>query len=264
MRLYLEGKFMAKLKPMYDKEGDVPLEFKGAFTESEGKYIFSGGEIEFYSETDKQGFETAKGHIKTELASSKEAFRQSELKVNEAVSKNEILELQLKDGADPAKMQELVDTKVKAGLVILAEENEALKGINSDFQNKIYSGDKNVVVDGMSKLFSDNVTKESSFILGHVMERQADDTYLTNGGFGIDAGLNQEQAAAKLIELNPTWVKPNTPANQGGGSGGNASSGMARFNELKTKVDAGGASRKETNEYIQVAETVANEAKNGE
>jgi len=259
--MFLQRVCMAKLQAEYGSEADVPQEFKGAFTEKDGKYVFTGGEVEFYNEADKQGFETAKGHIKTELATAKEAQKLAETKAMEAVSKNEVLELQIKDGADPAKLQELVETKVKVATEMLTKENDELKGINSDFQNKIHSGDKKGFINDVRSSFSDSIQNEAGAILDNLFERQEDNTYLTKEYFGLQAGLNKEQAIAELTKQNAHWGKQNTPSHGGGSEGSNVNTDdRSKFDTLLKKQQGGEVlNRQESVELSTLANNLKNE-----
>ena len=248
------------LKGVYESAGDVPQEFKEAFTEQDGKFVLTG-KIEIKTNSEYDEVLKAKQAGFDQLHQAKEELKQAETKASEAVSKSEVLELQIKDGADPAKLQELVETKVKVATEMLTKENEELKGLNSDFQNKIHSSDKQSFINDIKGNFSDNIQNEASAILENLFERKEDGSYLTKEYFGVQAGLNKEQAIAELTKQNTRWAKQNSTSH-GDGSDGNGAdlSNRGKFETLLKKQQGGETlNRQESVELSSLANQLKNE-----
>lgn len=211
-----------KIKYSYDSVADVPQMFKDSYTEQDGKFVLTG-EIDVKTQEDIDKVLGAKQHIDKELGEVKEQLKLSQKEALESKSKVEVLELQIKDGADPAKLQELVETKVKVATEELTKQLAERDERIGDFQNKIYGAEKEKMINGIVGNFSDSVKDEANFILNNIFERQEDGTFLTKNAFGLDAGLNSEQVVSKLTQIRPHWGKQNTPSNQGGATGGDGS-----------------------------------------
>lgn len=248
------------VKSSYDSVEDVPQEFKDSFSEVDGKYVFNG-QIDVKTQADVDKVLGAKQHIDKELSEVKEKLKAESQKALEATSKIEVLELQIKDGADPAKLQELVDTKVKVATEELTKQLAEANEKNSEFQNKIFSGEKAEFVNGIIGNFSDTVKDDAKFILNQIFERQADNTYLTKEGLGLEAGLNAEQATAKLLETRTHWQKQNTGGQGTGAQGTSATDDRAKFNELLKKQQSGETLNRQ--EAVELS-TIANQLKNEE
>ena len=86
---------MPKLQASYDSMSDVPSEFHGAYTEQEGKAVFTGGDFEFKSEADVTAMKTAKDRANTELSEMKEKYKAAQTLADDFKSKTEVLELLL-------------------------------------------------------------------------------------------------------------------------------------------------------------------------
>jgi len=247
------------IKSSYDSAEGVPQEFKDSFKEVEGKFVFSGS-IDVKTQEDVDKVLGAKKHIDTELSEVKELLKAEKQGKLEIQSKLEVVELQLKDGADPAKLQELVETKVKVATeqltTQLAERDEQITG----FQNTIHGNEKNEFINGFKSEFSETVGKEISLIGGNLFERQADNSYLTveNKTLGIEAGLNREQAVAKLNVSMPSWQKQ-TGSDHAHGANGAPMDNRAKFNDLLKKQQGGETLNRQ--ESIELS-TLANEMKN--
>jgi hypothetical protein len=209
-----------KLKYSYDSVGEVPQEFKDFYTEQEGKFILTG-EIDVEPQAKFDELKTLKKNVFDENHSLKEQLSTSQKEALESKSRVEVLELQIKDGADPAKLQELVDTKVKVATEELTKQLSDKDGKIAEFQNAVYGAEKDKLIGSIVDNFSDSVKDEASFILGNIFERQEDGTFLTKNSFGLDAGLNSEQVISKLTELRPHWQKRNVSGGATGSTGGN-------------------------------------------
>jgi len=249
-----------KISNSYDKAGDVPQEFKESFTEIEGKYVLTSP-IEVKTSAEFEELKKTKQHAFDEMHQVKEQLKAESQKALEAVSRNEVLELQIKDGADPAKLQELVDTKIKVATEELTKQLTEANEKNTSFQNTIYGAEKEKIVNGIVGSFSENVKDEASYILKDIFERAEDGSYVTKSAFGLDAGLSAEQATAKLTELRPAWMKQNTGGQATGAQGTGAMDDRARFNELLKKQQSGETLNRQ--EAVELS-TIANQLKNEE
>ena len=249
-----------KISKSYDSQSDVPAMFKEAYTEQDGKFVLTG-DIEVKTQEDVDKVLGAKKHIDAELTTVKEQLKAESQKALEAVSRNEVLELQIKDGADPAKLQELVDTKIKVATEELTKQLTEANEKNTSFQNTIYGAEKEKIVNGIVGSFSENVKDEASYILKDIFERAEDGSYVTKSAFGLDAGLSAEQATAKLTELRPAWMKQNTGGQGTGAQGAGATDDRAKFNELLKKRQSGETLNRQ--EAVELS-TIANQLKNEE
>ncbi len=247
------------VKSSYDSAGDVPQEFKDSFKEVDGKFVFNG-QIDVKTQEDVDKVLGAKKHIDTELSEVKELLKAEKQGKVELQNKLEVVELKLESGAETEGIQELVAKKVKAETAELTQQLAEANEKNSEFQNKIFSGEKSEFVNGIVGSFSDTVKDDAKFILNQMFERQADNTYLTKEGLGLEAGLNAEQATAKLLETRSHWNKQNTADNASGGGNGTPQDNRAKFNDLLKKQQSGEAlNRQETIELSALANNLKNE-----
>jgi hypothetical protein len=208
-------------KGSYEKAEDVPQDVKDQYTEVDGKFVLTGS-IDVKNTTDYKEVLEAKKAGFDQLHESKELLKAETQKAVDVQNKLDIANIKIQDGAVPDdKLQELVETRVKVATEELtkklAERDEQI--VERD--NTIFGSNKKEFVGGLLGNFSDTVKGEAQFILDNVFERQADNTYLTKNAFGLDAGLNAEQAIPKILEKNQHWQK----SSQGGGAqgGGNDS-----------------------------------------
>ncbi len=248
------------VKSSYDSVGDVPQEFKDSFSEVDGKYVFSG-QIDVKTQADVDKVLGAKQHIDKELSEVKELLKAEKQAKTEVQNKLEVVELKLENGAETEGIQELVAKKVKAETAELTKQLEEANEKNSEFQNKIFSGEKAEFVNGIIGSFSDTVKDDAKFILNQMFERQADNTYLTKEGLGLEAGLNAEQATAKLLETRTHWQQQNTGGQGTGAQGAGATDDRAKFNELLKKQQSGETLNRQ--EAVELS-TIANQLKNEE
>lgn len=247
------------VKSSYDSAGDVPQEFKDSFKEVDGKFVFSGS-INVKTQEDVDKVLGAKKHIDTELSEVKEQLKAEKQGKLEIQSKLEVVELQIKDGADPAKLQELVETKVKVATEELNKQLAEANDKNSEFQDKIFGSEKSEFVNGIVGSFSDTVKDDAKFMLNQIFERQADNTYLTKAGLGLEAGLNAEQATAKLLETRTHWQKQNQGDGASGGGNGAPQDKRTKFNDLLKKQQGGESlNRQEAVELSALANEIKNE-----
>lgn len=247
------------VKSSYDSAGDVPQEFKDSFKEVDGKFVFSGS-INVKTQEDVDKVLGAKKHIDTELSEVKEQLKAEKQGKLEIQSKLEVVELQIKDGADPAKLQELVETKVKVATEELTKQLAEANEKNGEFQNKIFGSEKSEFVNGIVDSFSDTVKDDAKFMLNQMFERQADNTYLTKAELGLEAGLNAEQATAKLLETRPHWQKQNQGDGASGGGNGAPQDKRTKFNDLLKKQQGGESlNRQEAVELSALANEIKNE-----
>ena len=248
------------LKGSYDKAEAVPQEFKDSFTEVEGKYVLTGS-IETKDATDYKELHKLKQSSFDDMHELKEQLKAEKQAKTEVQNKLEVVELKLENGAETEGIQELVAKKVKAETAELTKQLAEANEKNSEFQNKIFSGEKSEFVNGIIGNFSDTVKDDAKFILNQMFERQADNTYLTKEGLGLEAGLNAEQATAKLLETRTHWQKQNTGGQGTGAQGTSATDDRAKFNELLKKQQSGETLNRQ--EAVELS-TIANQLKNEE
>lgn len=246
------------LKGSYDSVGDVPQEFKDSFSEVEGKFVFTG-QIETKDATDYKELHKAKQSSFDDMHGLKDQLKAETQARVEIQSKLEVVELQVKDGADPAKLQELVETKVKVLTEELTKQLAERDEQILDRDNTIFGNNKKEFVGGLLDNFSDTVKSEAQFILDNVFERQEDNTYLTKNAFGLDAGLNAEQAIPKILEKNQHWMPSNTAGGATGSSPTAPKNNREQFDSLLKKQQDGTASPQEVVELSMRANQLKNE-----
>jgi hypothetical protein len=258
-----------KLPRSYPKMSDVPEDFKGAYTEEDGKAVLTGGDFEFKTESDVLAMETAKGHVKTELAEAKEKLKAFDgidaTKQKDLLDELDVLRVKVKDGVgdeDQIAIREAMRTRDREADTAKIAELEAQLGDANGFKT---TTQKNGLLEtSVSANIADVQKGDATFIMDKATDF-IDGKLISNGTGGFDKGLEIEALMAQATSTRPHWAKQNAPSHGDGSDGSNVQGAdLTRYNELKTKVDAGDASRKETNEFIQVAETVANEAKQGD
>ena len=250
------------LKGSYDKAEAVPQEFKDSFTEIEGKYVLTGS-IETKDTTDYKELHKLKQSSFDDMHELKEQLKAESEAKTDLQRKLEVTELKLKDGADLDITQELVDKRVAAEVAEYKSIHDADQELIKGFKNTIHGNEKNEFINGFKSEFSESVGKEVSLIGGTLFERQADNSYLTveNKILGIEAGLNKEQAVAKLSVSMPNWMKQNTGGQGTGAQGTGAKDDRAKFNELLKKQQSGETLNRQ--EAVELS-TIANQLKNEE
>ena len=263
MRLYLEGSKM-KLESSYDKMSNVPKGYEDAYTEKDGKAVLTGGGFEFKNEADVLAMETAKGHVKTELAEARE-------------------KLKAFDGIDASKQKEMLDeldtlrVKVKGGEgsedqkaileAMRARDREADTAKISELTGQLDEANgfktktqkDGLLKTALSKTVSGKAMSDALYIMNDATDF-IDGKLLSNGRAGFDKGLEIEALTSKAMESREHWVKPNTPANQGGGSGGDTGTKTSQLAEMQSKAKAGTLTPRESNQMITIAREVSAEA----
>lgn len=250
------------LKDSYDSVGDVPQEFKDSFKEVEGKFVFTG-QIETKDATDYKELHKLKQSSFDDMHGLKEQLKAETQSKVDIQNKLEIAELKIQNGADldnNESIQELVAKKVKAETADLTTQLAEANDKNSEFQDKIFGSEKSEFVNGIVGSFSDTVKDDAKFMLNQIFERQADNTYLTKAGLGLEAGLNAEQATAKLLETRTHWQKQNQGDGASGGGNGAPQDKRTKFNDLLKKQQGGESlNRQEAVELSALANEIKNE-----
>jgi hypothetical protein len=240
---------------------DVPTEFQEAFTEKDGQAVFAGGEFEFETQTAVETIRKAKQKAFDDFHELKTKYKDFDgldpTKYKEMQDELDLLRVRVKDGGTEEEIKDLVDIKVKRKTEELASENNSLKekiGLLEGFKSQT---EKDSVLNEALKGVSKDVVEDAKYIIGSVIERQADGTFMSNGKNGFEAGLSVEQVVAKASESRPHWIKKNTPGHgAGGANGGGGVSKQARFNELYAKKDK---SRAEVQELNTIAAEIKQE-----
>jgi hypothetical protein len=199
------------LKKEYDSMSAVPKGYEGAYTDTDGKALFTGGNFDFRNKEDVLAVETAKGHVKTELAESKE-------------------KLKLFDGIDPAKQKAMLDeldilrVKVDKGengdednKAILESmrardresdtkritELEEQLGEANGFKTKT---EKTNTLTEALKGVSEGARADAMTIIGMSVDN-VDGKFLSNGTNGFEAGLELEALVTNATAQRPHWQK---------------------------------------------------------
>jgi hypothetical protein len=249
-----------KLQPEYASISDVPKGFEKAFVEKDGKAIFQGGDYDFKTETEYEELHKAK---KTAFDDFHEA--NNKLKALEGldpkvyksmVEEVEVLRAKVKDGgSDEETIKSIVDSRVARLTEDLTKRNSELESQVGELSNfKLQTEKQSILGKALKDSVSKDAIKDAEFIIGSVIERQADGTYMSNGAAGFEKGLSVEQVVAKALETRSHWKKQNTPGHGAGGAGGAGGlSKKQQFDELMAKQDKSPLSRSEANQLDTLA-----------
>ena len=252
--MFRKGKTM-KLQGEYEKLTDVPADFQSAFAEKDGKVVFVGGDFEFKTEADVEKVLGAKRHIDTELSETKAKLKVFDgidiEKYNSSLDELDVLRAKVKEGSNEEEIADIVNARVARKTEELTNQAATLQEQIDLLEGFKTKAEKEAVLNDALKNVSKEVHDDARFIIGSVLERQADGSFMTNGTGGFDKGLSAEEAVAKAIESRPHWKKTNTPGHGGSGArGGGVQSKMAKLKELTAKRAKGKldkASQKEMN-----------------
>ena len=100
-------------------------------------------------------------------------------------------------------------------------------------------------------------------LLSGKLERNVNGEWLTSEASGFNTGLDADNLVSEFIKAKPHFAPKNVGGGATGGNSQQPASNQALFKELETKVTSGSASAKERQEYISIAEQMAQEAREG-
>jgi len=264
MRLYRQRVKM-KLPRSYPKMSDVPEDFKGAYTEEDGKAVLTGGDFEFKTESDVLAMETAKGHVKTELAEAKEKLKAFDgidaTKQKGLLDELDVLRVKVKDGVgdeDQIAIREAMRTRDREADTAKIAELEAQLGDANGFKT---TTQKNGLLEtSVSANIADIQKGDATFIMDKATDF-IDGKLISNGTGGFDKGLEIEALMAQATSTRPHWAKQNTPSHGGGSEGSNANTDdRSKFDTLLKKQQGGEVlNRQESVELSTLANNLKNE-----
>ena len=229
---------------------DVPADFAGAFAEQDGKAVFVGGEFDFRTAGDVEAMKRAKDNANSELSDVKSRLKSFE-GIDPVAHKNmldeiDVLKAQAKDSMDEDAIKAIVDARTARNTESLTAENKSLTAELEELKGFKLKTEKQSLIGEALKSVSKDARMDAEAIVGMVMERQADGTYMSNGALGFDKGLSAEQVVAKAMESRPHWKKQNTPGHGGTGSSGSGVKGsQSEFQALLAKNKEGKLTRQE-------------------
>ncbi len=235
-----------RLQASYNAMSDVPKGYESAYTEQDGKAVFTGGEFEFKTEEDVSAMSRAKDHANNELSAAKtklKAFDGIDPKKHKTLlDEVDVLRAKTKgDSNDEETIKAIVDARVARATEELTAKNQSLESENNELKGFKSKTEKGSVID---KALGPNVSKaalaDARFIIESAIERQADGTYMSNGTAGFEKGLTVDQLVTKAVESRPYWKKQNTPGHGAGGAGGGgALNKMSQLDGLIEKQKSG-------------------------
>ncbi len=258
------------IQMQYDKVEDLPeMSVKELFTEKDGKMVFTGIEG-LKTQKDVDNVEESLRKERNDHSEAKSKLRAESDKVKDAERKIEELGLRGGDNSElEQKYKDLYQKQFdgdKAEWEKEREEMTAKINLAQSFKDEISLTE--MVNNSTKDKFAKDHQVSVNNLLQTSLQKQVDgEIWLTteNKSFGLPAGLTADKAVEFLAEKHTYMLPQNSAGNATGATGGNGvSSNMEKYTSLKEKVDAGTASRQETNQYIQAAEVVANETKQGE
>jgi len=254
-----------KLAPSYESMSAVPQGYEGAFTEQEGKAVFTGGEFDFKSEADVLAMETAKGHVKTELAEAKEKLKAFDgidpTKQKGMLDELDVLRVKVKDGTgseDEIAIREAARVRDREADTAKIQELSGLLDEANGFKTKTQ---KDSLLNGhLSKHVSEGAMSDARFIMDSATDF-IDGKLLSNGNAGFEKGLDFEALTSKAMETRTHWQKSSQGGGAQGGGDAQPKEGRAKFDELMKKRTGGETLNRQ--ESIELS-TLANQLKNEE
>ncbi len=225
-----------EIKPMYDSLSDVPSMYKEAYEEKDGKAVLSKP-IEIKTDADVQAVLDAKGHIKTELTEAKEKLKQFDgidvEKYKQTIDEMDILRAKVKEGTSEEQIADIVKARVERMTEALTKEKSDLVSQLEQANGVIHKAEKQSTLEQALKgKIDEKVMDDARYIIGSVLERQADGSFMSNGNGGFDKGLGIEDLVSKAIEGRQHWQ----PQNVAGGATGSTANKATVSNPFSKKT----------------------------
>jgi hypothetical protein len=227
-----------KIKLSYNSESDIPEGYADLYTEKDGKWVL----------TNVEGMKTQEDINKQLEANRKERDAHKEtleklkafgdLDPEETLTKLdriEELEAAAGDKLDDAKINEMVESRMKTKIAPLEREIEKLKSENGEKEksiNEYKEKDRTRhIEDAVRKAAIDakivpTALDDVLLLANRVFDVSEDGSVFTKDNSGVTPGVEPSVFLSDMQEKRPHWW----PASQGGGAGGNNGNGMGGAN----------------------------------
>lgn len=240
-----------KLKLKYDSQEDIPEGFDSLYSEKDGAWHLTGVEgmktEEDTRKLSKSLREERDAHKKTKDKLAK--LGGDDVDIDEVVEQLDELEdlrarVEAGEGGkvDEAKLEELVEARVKRQLRPVERERDQLKSRNQELETE--TGELRTTINNgtiesrLRKLATDEKVVGSAmddivFMGTHLFEVAEDGEIVAReGARGIEAGITPDVWLGDMKEKRPHWW----PTSQGGGAGGGAGGPGAGSNPWSPKA----------------------------
>lgn len=225
-----------KLKGKYGTREEIPAGYEDLYTEKNGEWEFTGVEG-LKTQADVTRVQEALTKERAAHKSTKEAFKALDgLDVAEVVAQlDRIPELEAQvaagGGADPAKIDALVETRIKARVAPLERERDTLKGQVVELGGKVEQFETQSKTRSVHDAVRAEATKlgiipsaldDALMLAERALGVSEDGAIVVNAGAGFTEGLDVGTWLTEVREKRAHWW----PASEGGGAGGgNATNG---------------------------------------
>jgi hypothetical protein len=229
-----DRKIKMKIKLVYDSQDAIPENVRELYTEENGKWKLTGVEG-MKTQADVDAMARARDNEKAAHQATKQkfaAFDGMDLdEVQEKLDKFEEYKIAAEGKMDQAKIDELVEAKIKSRLAPVERERDQLKTKTAELekstgelQNEIVSRDRREVVSkalAESKVI-DTAREDAIMLSERVFEKTEDGKFVTKDGVGVTPGLEPGEWLKEIAEKRPHWWEPakgtgTTPGSRGPG-----------------------------------------------
>ncbi len=232
------------LKAIYEKQDDIPEEYRSLFTERGGKWELTGIEgIKTQADIDRVQVGLTKERDDHKVTKDKLALwgDLDHAETQAKLDKIPELEAAAEGSIDEEKMGGLVDARLATLRAPLDREIKTLKEANETQATSITGFEakdtKRTIHDAVRKQAGtmkvlDVAIEDALLYAEGVMEIRADDgAVVTRENAGVAAGLNPEQWLTERQTTSPHWWAPSQGGGAGGGGDGGAGMGNNPFTD---------------------------------
>lgn len=221
------------IKAVYDSEADIPAAHRELFSEKNGKWELTGVEG-VKTQADVERLQTALNNERTEHKSTREklnpwnTFGMKPEEIQAKLDRVEELELLTKD-KDPAKIDELVEVRIKSRIAPIERERDQLKtqlsekdGLINQFQTErkqrtIHDAVRNA---GKKVGLLPSAIEDALLYGERVLDVTEDGKVVTRDGVGVTPGLDPDVWLGDLKQNRPHWWGETAGGGGRGGGGG--------------------------------------------
>lgn len=223
------------LKTTYDSLEDIPEQYRELFTERNGKHELSGIE----------GIKTQADIDRLQLALTKERGEHKAIKdklalfndldpeeVHTQLDKIPALEAAVGDKLDEAKIDEIVEGRIRTKLApVERERDKAVRERDEAFverdeaktkikQGRIRAAVTQAAIEGK---IVETALEDVTMLADRMFEVNDDNTVTVKDGVGITPGIDPKTWVQEMQGKRPHWFPPSEGGGSGGGQGGGSS-----------------------------------------
>jgi len=228
----------------YATKEEVPEKFAELYTESEGKYQFSGIK-DFKMQSDVDAVKTALNSergITTDLNKQLKAFDGIDPVVFKT-NQDRLAELELAGTGkkiDDEGINKIVDGRVKSQIGPIEQARDSYKLQFEDANGKVdvLNNEKRVnkITSELQKVATDKLKKEAipdALMYAGLFEVSEDGKVITKDGCGVTPGISVEAFITEKMKTSPHWVEPSN----GAGAGARSNTGVTTSNDAGSFTD---------------------------